>query len=323
MLSTLGLGEFTETVYRAMLTDHTWSVRQLAEQLGVTEKQIRRALDELAELSLLSDDDPAGRMRAVGPSVGLTALLAQAESEMLERQRQIAATREAIAAITAEQERQARHEGSTRLEGIDAVRTRIDELSRTVRKECVSLNPRSAQTPDAKAASTPLNQQMVERGVALRCIYQESYRNEPALVAYARWLTGLGGSLRTASTIPMLAIVYDRETALLPIDPSNSRLGAVEVRSPAMVAAVYALFEQIWANAVPFGDAAPPDANGLDPQQRELLALLAAGQTDEMAARKLGVSLRTVRRVAADLMEQLDARSRFQAGLEAGRRGWI
>ncbi|MDI1461296.1 LuxR C-terminal-related transcriptional regulator [Catellatospora sp. KI3] len=323
MLSTLGISEFTESVYRAMLADHTWSVQQLALRLGATEKQIRQALDQLAELALLTDDGSSGGMKAVGPSVGLSALLAQAETEMAERQRQIAATREAIAAIAFEQERQAQRESSIRLEGLDAVRARIEELSRTVRTECLSLNPRSAQTPDAKAASTPLNQQMVERGVALRCIYQESYRNDPALVAYANWLTGLGGRLRTASTIPMLTIVYDREIALLPLDPANSRLGAVEVRSPALVAAVYALFEQIWAGAVPFGETAPLDANGLQPQEKQLLELLSSGQTDELAARKLGVSLRTVRRIAADLMERLGARSRFQAGLEAGRRGWL
>ncbi len=322
MLAWLGIGNLTESVYRAMLADHTASVQQLAMQLGATEKQIRQALDQLADLSLLTNDE-SGSLKAVGPSVGLTALLAEAEREVLERQQQISATRDAIAAIAHEQERQAQRELSTRLEGIDAVRARIEQLSCNVRRECVSLNPRSTQTPDAKSASTPLNQAMLARGVGLRAIYQESYRNDPALVAHARWLTGLGATLRTASTIPMLAIVYDREVALLPLDPHNSRLGAVEVRSPGMVAAVYALFEQIWAGAVPFGEPAPVDADGLAPQDKQLLSMLAEGHTDEMAARKLGVSLRTVRRMAADLMERLDARSRFQAGLAAGRRGWV
>lgn len=323
MLANLGLSEFTETVYRAMLVDHTWSVQQLAERLGATEKQIRQALDQLADLALLTEDNTGGGMQLVRPTIGLSALLARAETEMLERQRQLAATRDAIAAIALEQERQAQRENYLRLEGIDAVRARIEELTRGARTECLSLNPRNAQTPDAKAASTRLNEQMLSRGVRLRAIYQESYRNDPALVSYARWLTGIGGQLRTTSTVPMLAIVYDRQVALLPLDPTNSRLGAVEVRSPGVVAAVLALFEQLWAAAVPFGESAPVDANGLDPQVKQLLELLATGQTDEMASRKLGVSLRTVRRMAADLMERLDARSRFQAGLEAGRRGWI
>lgn len=42
-----------------------------------------------------------------------------------------------------------------------------------------------------------------------------------------------------------------------------------------------------------------------------------------MAARKLGVSERTVKRKSAELMELLSARSRFQAGVRVANRGWV
>ena len=42
-----------------------------------------------------------------------------------------------------------------------------------------------------------------------------------------------------------------------------------------------------------------------------------------MIARKLGISLRTVRRRMAELMSDLGADTRFQAGVEAVRRGWL
>lgn len=54
-----------------------------------------------------------------------------------------------------------------------------------------------------------------------------------------------------------------------------------------------------------------------------MLRLLAAGLTDEAVARRLDVSVRTLRRVTADLMERLEARSRFQAGYLAATRGWL
>ena len=57
--------------------------------------------------------------------------------------------------------------------------------------------------------------------------------------------------------------------------------------------------------------------------RRFLLRLLATGQKDEQIARALGMSLRTVRRRIADLMTELGADSRFQAGVEAVRRGWV
>lgn len=51
--------------------------------------------------------------------------------------------------------------------------------------------------------------------------------------------------------------------------------------------------------------------------------MLEDGHTDEVIARKLGVSIRTVRRLMADLLKTLNAESRFQAGVQATRRGWI
>ncbi|MFI6151695.1 helix-turn-helix transcriptional regulator [Kitasatospora sp. NPDC051170] len=61
--------------------------------------------------------------------------------------------------------------------------------------------------------------------------------------------------------------------------------------------------------------------------ERELLRILSTGLTDEGAAKRLGVSLRTVKRRMEDLMRRLDAGSRFEtgfkAGFKAGRRGWL
>lgn len=47
------------------------------------------------------------------------------------------------------------------------------------------------------------------------------------------------------------------------------------------------------------------------------------GSKDEALARQLGVSLRTVRRRVADLMDEFGATTRFQAGMEAVRRGLV
>jgi DNA-binding NarL/FixJ family response regulator len=58
-------------------------------------------------------------------------------------------------------------------------------------------------------------------------------------------------------------------------------------------------------------------------ERRLLLVQLARGAKDEQIARALGLSLRTVRRRVADILADLGADSRFQAGVEAVSRGWI
>ena len=55
----------------------------------------------------------------------------------------------------------------------------------------------------------------------------------------------------------------------------------------------------------------------------ELLTMLAAGMTDDGIARQLRVSARTVQRRVSELMEGLGARNRFQAGVQAARRGLL
>jgi DNA-binding NarL/FixJ family response regulator len=58
-------------------------------------------------------------------------------------------------------------------------------------------------------------------------------------------------------------------------------------------------------------------------ERRLILELLMLGTKDESIARQLGISLRTVRRRVAGLMDELGATTRFQAGLEAARRGLL
>jgi len=53
------------------------------------------------------------------------------------------------------------------------------------------------------------------------------------------------------------------------------------------------------------------------------LALLASGLKDEAIARQLDVHVHTARRRITGLLERLDATTRFQAGMQASRRGWL
>lgn len=324
MLQILGLSQRSETVYRAMLRHPDHGVAALASDTGLTESTVREALNELASLELLKpSDQEAGALRPVSPTVGLTALLANAEAQAVAQQARVDSTRVAIASIAAEQDRPYDDDRALRLEGLDAVRARLEELQQATTFECLSLNPGGAHRPDARQAAAPLNEAALKRGVTIRAVCRESFRNDADTLAYARWLTGYGGQMRTVPLVPIQMIVVDRKTAIVPMDPTKPRAGALEIHTPGTVSALCALFEQVWEHGTPFGEQPPTDPNGCTPTERVLLHIIAAGDTDETAARQLGVSLRTVRRMMSSLMERLDATSRFQAGLNAAKRGWL
>ncbi|MFE9201940.1 LuxR C-terminal-related transcriptional regulator [Micromonospora sp. NPDC007230] len=323
MFDLLGLSTQHEMIYRAMLQRPDLNIAGLAEHLAVSGDQVREALDVLADLALIRLDPQGEHARVVRPQAGLMALLAKVEADVAVRQRQVEATRAAIAAIaTAHDDRHQAAEGRI-LEGVDSVRERLAELAHTTRTECLSFTTGGAQTSDTMEAERPLNQVALQRGIRIRNVYQDSFRNDPATLAHARWMASLGGQSRTTPTLPMRLVIVDRETALVPIDPDNSGQGALELHSPGVIAGLVALFEQVWRAATPFGEQTAPDTHGLTPQERELLLLLSSGHTDESAARKLAISLRSVQRMMTSLTERLGAASRFQAGVHAGRRGWV
>lgn len=87
-----------------------------------------------------------------------------------------------------------------------------------------------------------------------------------------------------------------------------------------MVAVLCSFFDALWASATPLGGT-ELEHSSITTQEHELLRLLGQGLTDEAAARKLGVSLRTERRMLTKLSDALDARSRFQLGQRAVEHG--
>ncbi|MEU1129050.1 helix-turn-helix transcriptional regulator [Streptomyces sp. NPDC005900] len=116
-------------------------------------------------------------------------------------------------------------------------------------------------------------------------------------------------------------MILDREAAIVPTDGENSAAGALVLGT---YGTLTALFDSLWEKAAPLGAVARDrDEDGLAPQEVEVLKMLAQGLTDEAVAKRLGVSPRTVRRIAADLIEKLAARSRLQAGARAVAKGWL
>ncbi|MER7516017.1 helix-turn-helix transcriptional regulator [Streptomyces sp. NPDC126499] len=328
MLEVLGLAADEESVYREMLAAPAGGVEALAARLGMTETRVREALDRLVDLDLLTPSrDSTGGLRAVSPDVGLDTMIRRQEAELARRQAELASSKAAVARAVAEYAHlrpNTETEQAERLVGLDAIQDRLEILTRGLTEECLSIIPGGAQSQRSLDASRPLDEEAMARGVHLRAVYQDSARNDGPTLAYAQWTTDRGGLVRTSPVLPPRMLIFDRRTALVPIDPENSRLGALCTSSPGIVASLVSLFEQTWETAVPLGadHRLRPD-DGITAGDRELLRLLASGLTDEGAGKRLGVSVRTVRRQMAALMERLNASSRFEAGLKAAQRGWL
>lgn len=131
-----------------------------------------------------------------------------------------------------------------------------------------------------------------------------------------------GERFRFVHSIPFSALVVDETAAVVDttLFEENGQ-GSVLVRSRPMVRALAALADLFWNLGSPLPRTA--GARTAEARDRTILALLAAGAPDATIARQTGISQRTVERRVRALMDQLGAGTRFQAGVQAARRGLI
>ncbi len=164
-------------------------------------------------------------------------------------------------------------------------------------------------------------------GTTVKILYhQDDLHDDPVLAAFAHRISSSVLVRATCSRLPDM-VISDRQSAIVFASSEALAADSLQTEQPDAISILTVLFDQAWDTATPLAPNLEPHAPKgrrelLEPELK-LLKLLAAGVTDETAARHLGVSLRTARRHMATLMSRLAATSRFQAGVEAVKRGWI
>ncbi|MFD8825348.1 hypothetical protein ACFV1C_23735 [Streptomyces sp. NPDC059605] len=119
------------------------------------------------------------------------------------------------------------------------------------------------------------------------------------------------------------ALIIDGRTALVQSGTETGARHAAIITDPAAVGALDLLFAGTWTSARPLADELRLDRSLRTTLARRILEKLREGHTDDVAAREIDVSLRTYRRHVAEIMRELGANSRFQAGVRAVELGLL
>ena len=196
----------------------------------------------------------------------------------------------------------------------------VDALLAEATREVLVLSTGATATSGPFRPVRRIDHWNLRRGVRHRVVAPDEARTAPVLGPQLVALAAAGADARTVAEVPADALVIDGAVVVV---PAEGPAGVAVVRLPGVVAGLVALFERVWAEGVPLLGSAQAGGDELEARDRELLGLLTAGCTDETAAARLGVSVRTVRRMVSDMMRRLGARSRFQAGAKAAGRGWL
>lgn len=120
--------------------------------------------------------------------------------------------------------------------------------------------------------------------------------------------------VRTVEQTVERLIIIDRELALIPAN--TARTTALEIRHPALVTYLVRVYEVLWAHGTPLTEHLTPTSphTPVTSVQQSIARLLVEGTTDEVVARRMGISVRTCRSHIAKLMQALGASSRTHLG---------
>lgn len=327
-LGAVGVPPFDEGVYRALLGHRDATPAELGDALGVPADRVDRALTRLRLQGLVSR--LAGRRRrytAIEPDAAVEALVRH-RSAQLEAVRTTAIE---LSSLFHSVPRGAGRGGAVEvLEGPQSLGRWFVRLQHQVREEMLVLD----RPPYALAPHNPIEPVSLASGVRWRAVYAPEALEVPGALEEVERMAALGEESRVLPNLPMKLAITDRQVALLPLSLDVNTSRAVLVRESTLLDALVDLFECYWERALPLthggqaADGGPhpqpqqtPD--GPDEEDRVLVTLLASGLTDTAIARRLGLSTRTMRRRTRRLFDKLSASNRFQAGIQAARRGWL
>jgi sugar-specific transcriptional regulator TrmB/DNA-binding CsgD family transcriptional regulator len=319
-LGELGITESQEKVYRWLLTHRNASASDAGRALSCPPSATQRLLESL-ETKGLATHTPERPRRYVpaSPHVALGALVLQRQKEL--RNAQI---------IIEELQNEAKSEQQDEQEQIlelitssEAERQLFDQMFRLAHDEVLGLQKpplRNSQLDVPSELDAPAQLDAQARGVRYRTIADQEFMALPGAVGRVREELQSGEQVRVFPELPFKMIMVDRKMALVPLSIARTDGPALLVKSSALLDALCLLFEFIWEKASPLrlagSEVVAADKAGVpvDAKARELISLMSAGLNDKSIYMELGISRRTHQKHVSEMMQALNARTRFHAG---------
>ncbi|GIG56757.1 transcriptional regulator [Longispora fulva] len=313
MLEPFDVAEAEESLYRVMLGRPDSTIADLAEVTGRDSSRLRRQLRTLEARGLVTATPTRPvRYRPAPPDLAIE-VLALHQHQRIDRARLDAAE---LAAVWHAAHRD-REPPIQIIEGAEANVQCFVQTQLATREEVLTFD-KPPYVLAGIARQAEVQRELMARGVRYRTIYDRQSLAEPEQVALARELARLGEQARVLDNVPLKLLITDRAHALVPFQLTDERQTLVLRRSP-LLDSLVTLFELLWERATPLWSAGRD--GGVTDDDAQLLGFAAAGYTDETIARRIGVNKRTVERRMRRIMDELGARTRFQAGLQAAHKG--
>ena len=282
----------------------------------------KRAFDLLVELGLIQLDASGRTWRVLEPSSAQSRVVTPLGTEGARLIEESARWASAFSSLSQTWRRSptASESGPFLYLHGDAISPYLTALVSDAQEELLTAQPQAMRSIKSVNEATIRDIAALQRGVAMRTIYQHSARRHPATHGYVAKVTEHGAEVRTLDEFFNRMIVVDRQVALIP--GADDIATAVVVREPAVVAYLIDVFERAFARGRPFASGEQRVMKEIASEQRAMtIRMLIEGHADAVSAKRLGVSPRTYAGYVAELKQEYDAETRFQLGYTMGQQG--
>ncbi|GHJ36843.1 hypothetical protein Sm713_24520 [Streptomyces sp. TS71-3] len=161
--------------------------------------------------------------------------------------------------------------------------------------------------------------QLVDQGVFVRVLCsQQAVRSESGKQLLRELQPKV--QVRITRTMSQELVVAD-DSAIVDITGAPTGGRVMLVQESRLVGVMRKILCGAWDEASPVSDPLSHVGGSRRRVLQETLTLMSKGYKDDVAARKMGLSVRTYRRHVADILQILKAESRFQAGVRAAEVG--
>lgn len=307
MLTAIDMPADAEAVYLALLDRQAASLADLSAATGLDLTRATAMLGWLREhrLVLRASGSADAAWAAADPAQALRDLVRAREDDLHELRSTLPELRERYLRTRLE-------DGSEQvLEHLatwEVIGNRYHELLGSARHEVTLWD----HAPYVAGPPAPAEQSVLDRGVRFRILCDP--HDLPSDYAVGR-----GVQVRVLPELPFRGAIVDRSTAVVMLDRKSPNERGLLVRASPLLDGLALLYEISWSRASPMTGR----PGSLTSAEAEVMTLMAAGFKDEAMARHLAVTTRTIRRRVQAVLTALNARSRFEAGVEAARRGLV
>ncbi|MFE2164675.1 LuxR C-terminal-related transcriptional regulator [Streptomyces sp. NPDC059447] len=320
-LAPLDAGSEHGAVYQDLVRHPGARAEEVAARTGRDTAAVRAALAELAAQDHVVPADPTARTWEAQPPIRVVETLLARDLLRHAAARQAGADLERF--YRSARREAGRYEGLEVVEGGPRFIAAVKHMHRTARNQVRIIDvPPYYGTPADNIELEELQRGRMAAGVAYRTLYYESAFDDPVTAPIMTRVIEAGEQARTLADLPLKLLIGDDQLAVAALpgeDPAD--LSVLLVRPSSLLRALSNVFESLWKLAVPAS--ASGTGTHLDARDRQILTLMASGATDEAIARRLDLGRRTVVRRVSALQQALGATTRFQAGVQAARRGWL